>query len=416
MKILVLGAGVVGVTTAYVLASRGYEVEVIERQGGSGRETSFANGGQLSYAHAEPWANPHVLPKIAKWLFKDDAPLVFRPRADMDMIKWGIRFLLNCSASRAQANSVSLLKLGLYSKKKMEQMRQYTGIEFDNVREGILHIFSDQQEFDGAVAQEKYQTKLGCAGEICDLNRCITLEPTLAHTQRKILGGIHQPLDESGDIFTFTEQLAALCEREFNVQFHYGMHIKNILRDGDKITGVQTTLGDFKADNYVVTLGSYSPLFLKPLGIKAPIYPMKGYSITLPADSQAPKMSLTDTELKLVYSRLGNKLRVAGTAEFAGYNHDVMPKRIAPILNAAKALFPECNFDQLLSSWACLRPSTPDGPPIIGKTPYGNLFLNTGHGTLGWTQCAGSAMLLADIVENRPTEISMDGLTLDRYR
>jgi D-amino-acid dehydrogenase len=416
MKIIILGSGVIGVSAAYVLGSRGHEVEVIERQSESGRETSFANGGQLSYSHAEPWANPSVLLKVAKWMFKDDAPLVFRPRADMDMMKWGLKFLMNCSKGRTHTNSMSLLKLGLYSKKKMEQLRTFSGVKFDNRREGILHIFSSAKEFDHAARQARFQEKLGCPAEIADTKKCMQLEPVLEHAGKPIIGGIFLPLDESGDAFGFTQQLATLCASEYKVVFRYGTQLRSVNAAKGRISSVTTEKGEHKADAYIVSLGSYSPVFLKPLGIHVPIYPMKGYSVTFPANHYAPSISLTDGEHKIVYSRLNDRLRVAGTAEFAGYNSDIRPQRITPIVRAVKALLPKCEFGEPLSQWACLRPSTPDGPPIIGETPYANLYLNTGHGTLGWTQAAGSATLIADIVEGRPTEIGLDGLTLRRYR
>ena len=402
MKIIILGSGVIGVSAAYILSTRGHEVEVIERQPQAGGETSFANGGQLSFSHAEPWANPSVLPKVVKWMFKEDAPLVFRPRADMDMIKWGIKFLMNCTSGRAHANSVQLLKMGLYSKKKMEQLRIFSGISFDNRREGILHIFSQQEDFDHAVEQAKFQEKLGCPAEIADRAKCIQLEPALEHAGKPVVGGIFQPLDESGDAYTFTQELARLCASEYKAQFHYGTSLRSINTDGSRITSVTTDKGEHKADAYIMSLGSYSPVYLKPLGIHVPIYPMKGYSITFPANHYSPALSLTDGEHKIVYSRLGNRLRIAGTAEFAGYNHDVRQERIAPIVRAVKGLFPKCGYDRPESEWACLRPSTPDGPPVIGKTRYSNLYMNTGHGTLGWTQAAGSAALIADVVEKPP--------------
>jgi len=415
MKIIILGGGVIGVSAAYILGSRGHEVEVIERQGECGRETSFANGGQLSYSHAEPWANPGVLPKVIKWMFKDDAPLVLRPRADLDMITWGLKFLMNCNAARTHTNSVRLLKLGLYSKKKMEQMRVFSGIKFDNRRDGILHLFSNPEEFDHAVKQARFQEKLGCPAEIADTKKCIQLEPVLEHAGKPIAGGIFQPLDESGDAFTFTQELAKLAVSEYKALFHYNTEVRTINTSGGRITSVSTDKGEHKADAYILSLGSYSPIYLKPLGIRVPVYPMKGYSVTFAANHYTPSLSLTDGEHKIVYSRLGDRLRIAGTAEFAGYNTAVRPERVAPIVRAVKGLLPKCEFDTPLTEWACLRPSTPDGPPIIGKTRYPNLYLNTGHGTLGWTQAAGSAALIADVVENRPTEISLDGLTLERY-
>lgn len=416
MKIVILGAGVIGVTTAYVLGSRGHEVEVIERQPEAGRETSFANGGQLSYSHAEPWANPSVLPKIFKWMFKDDAPLVLRPRADIEMIKWGISFLRNCTHGRAQKNSVTLLRLGLYSKKKMEQIRTFSGVQFENRREGILHIYSTSKDMDAAIGQAKFQEKLGCPTEVVGPKRCVTLEPALEHAGRPIVGGVFQPLDESGDACAFTQKLAALSTKEFKTQFHYNTEIQSIETDGSgRITSVISSNGKHKADLYIMCMGSYSPLLLKPLGIHVPIYPMKGYSVTFKANHYSPHISLTDGQNKIVYSRLGELLRIAGTAEFAGHNAEVRAKRIAPIVRAVKELFPKCEFTDPVSEWACLRPSTPDGPPIIGKTKYSNLMMNTGHGTLGWTQCAGSAALIADLVDNRPPEINLDGMEVDRF-
>jgi D-amino-acid dehydrogenase len=333
----------------------------------------------------------------------------------MDMIKWGLKFLLNCNANSAQKNSVNLLRLGLYSKKQMEWFRTFSGVKFDNVREGILHIFSTEKEFDHAVVQAKFQDKFGCPAEIADVKRCVQFEPALEHVGTPLKGGIFQSLDESGDVFTFTQELAKLCASEHKTVFHYGTNITKINEDKGNITSITTDKGEIKGDIYIMSLGSYSPIYLKPLGISAPIYPMKGYSITFPANHYSPNMSLTDTENKLVYSRLGDRLRIAGTAEFAGYNHDVRAQRIDPIVKAVHTLFPKCEYGAPSSEWACLRPSTPDGPPIVGKTKYPNLFMNTGHGTLGWTQAAGSAALIADIIEQRPTEISLEGLTLDRY-
>lgn len=415
MKIVILGAGVIGVSTAYFLGARGHEVEVIERNNASAMETSFANGGQLSFCHAEPWANPAVFAKIVKWMFKDDAPLVMRPRADLDMINWGLRFIANCSESRARANSINLLRLGLYSKKKMEWFRTFSGIKFDSIREGILHIFTQEKDFIGAIKQAKFQEKIGCPSEIVDVKKCIQLEPTLEHAGKPLKGGVFQSLDESGDVFTFTQELAKLCQSEYKAVFHYNTTVKSINSDKGKITSITTDKGNVSGDVYIMSLGSYSAIYLKPIGIRVPIYPMKGYSVTFPANHYTPQMSLTDTENKIVFSRLGARLRVAGTAEFAGHNADIRPERIAPIVRAVQNLLPKCEYGQPESSWACLRPSTPDGPPIIGKTKYSNLYMNTGHGTLGWTQAAGSAALVADIIENRPTEISLEGMSVERY-
>lgn len=419
MKVLILGAGVIGVTTAYVLATRGYEVEVIDRAPNAAAETSFANGNQLSYSHAEPWASPSTLPKILRWMFDDTAPLVMRPRLDYQMMKWGIKFLANCTHNRAQANTITLLRLGLYSRKKMEHLVSMTGINFDYHRDGILHIFSRQSDFDHARRQVEFQEKFGCQENIKTTAECVQLEPALEHAGYDIIGGIHAHLDECGDIHTFTTRLAKICAEEHGVKFHFDTNILGLRTNAqNKIDAVQTDKGTFTADSYVMALGSYSPLHLRKLGISVPIYPMKGYSMTLRSNRFAPKLSLTDQKAKIVYTHsAGDKLRIAGTAEFAGYNTSIKSKRTHSFIKAVKTLFPKALDEEgaVLSEWACLRPSTPDGPPILGKTPIDNLFLNTGHGTLGWTQAAGSAFLLADAMEGKDTEISLTGLDLERW-
>ncbi|MDE3015974.1 MAG: D-amino acid dehydrogenase [Pseudomonadota bacterium] len=415
MKIIILGSGLLGVTTAYELGRRGHEVTVIERQPGCGMETSYANGGQLSYSHAEPWAGPSVLPKLPQWFFRNDAPLVFRPRADWQMIKWGLQFLRNCTGARARGNCVNLLRLGLYSRRQMTRIREETGITFDYAAKGVLHIFSTEKDFDRAKRQLEFQAKFGCEERVLSRQEALALEPALSHTSRAIVGGIHSVLDESGDAWMFCTALAKVAAERHGVKFRYGVLVNRLRTDGNAISAVVTDQDDLTADAYVMALGSYSPLHLRPIKINLPIYPMKGYSITTEAGDACPQVSITDGTHKIVYSRLGSRLRVAGTAEFAGYSQRINDRRIAPILRAAKELFPKANWNAEIKSWACLRPSTPDGPPIIGATPYSNLFLNTGHGTLGWTQAAGSATLVSDLIDRTLPGISLSGLTMERY-
>lgn len=414
MHIIILGSGITGVLSAYYLGKAGHTVEVIERQPESARECSFANGGQLSYSHAEPWANPYVFPKLFKWMFQDDAPLVLRFSLDPRMIEWGLRFLWNCRPSAADKHSLALLRLGLHSKQKMNEVVDDTGIEFHHVKGGILHVYSSQAAFEHAQKQAIFQHQHGCPETVMSWDECLKLEPSLQHTTQPYYGGIHSPLDESGDICVFTQKLADYCRTHFGAVFHYNTDIMALHAESGKVTHVSTNRGNMRADSYVVSMGAYSPLLLRPLGIRVPIYPMKGYSVTFPANEFTPKISITDDERKIVYSRLGYRIRVAGTAEFAGYNTDVNIKRIDPIVNGIKSLFPKADL-QFHDHWACLRPSTPDGPPIIGKTRYSNLYMNTGHGTLGWTQGAASASLLADIIDNKSPQIALDGLTLARY-
>lgn len=411
MKVIILGSGLLGITTAYVLAKRGHSVEVIERCGNCAAETSFANGGQLSYSHAEPWANPGVLKKLPKWLVKSDSPLIFRPRADWDMITWGLKFLSECRQSRADANTLAILRLGLYSRLKMATIREETGIKFDFLQKGILHIYSSDAEWEAAKKHAEFQAKFGCDQRVVSSQECLSLEPALAHTSRSIAGGIHAHMDESGDANLFCRELEKAC-KQIGVVFRYHVEVESIESSGDAITAITTSQGSIIGDAYVMALGSYSPIHLKPLGIRVPIYPMKGYSLTLSHNASSPSMSITDGSAKLVYSRLGSNLRIAGTAEFAGHDASLRPDRIAPIVRAAQKLFPNAAWDAPVSQWACLRPSTPGGAPILGETPYQNLYLNTGHGTLGWTQAAGSAYLVADIMEKRSPEIMTEGLAL----
>jgi D-amino-acid dehydrogenase len=415
MQILILGSGVLGVTTAYELGKRGFNVTVIDRKNACASETSFANGGQLSYSHAEPWASPSLLPKLPRWLLRSDSPLVFRPRADKEMIRWGLSFLRNCTTFRAEINTINLLRLGLYSKECMAAIRRDEGLDFSYSGKGILHIYESQEEFDHSKKQLEFQAKFGGDERILSRDEVLKLEPSLAHTSRTIIGGIHAHHDESGDAHSFSTQLAARAAERFGVKFLHNISVTELIKEGNKIVAVNTDKGEMQADVFVMALGSYSPVYLRKIGIDTPIYPMKGYSITIDANEYCPYISLTDGKYKIVYSRLGSRLRVAGTAEFAGYDTTINEKRITPIVQAAKSLLPLADWGQDVGKWACLRPSTPDGPPIIGRTPYYNLFLNTGHGTLGWTQAAGSAKLVADIMERKTPEILLHGLTLERY-
>lgn len=415
MKILVLGSGLMGVTTAYYLAKQGMEVTVIDRQNEHGAETSFANAGQLSYSHAEPWATPGVLPKLPFWLLDPESPLVFRPRPDWHMWAWGLKFLHNCTSKRAAINCISILRLGLYSKQQMEKLIAETNIAFDYGNKGIVHIFGTQAEFDHARKQNDFQSKFGCHEQPLTREECMTLEPSLLHTNRTIVGGMHATADAYGDSFLFCNALAKYVSERFGVTFKNGVSIESLNAENGKITSVRTNQGDISADGYVMAMASYSPLYLRPLGIHIPVYPMKGYSITIPANEHCPERSIMDTPYKIAFSRLGDRLRVAGTAEFCGYDTSINESRIAPIVKAAKGLFPKARWDMEIQKWACLRASTPDGPPILGRTHIDNLFLNTGHGTLGWTQAAGASAIVADIIAGKNPEIMMQGLTYERY-
>lgn len=415
MKICILGAGVVGVTTAYELAKRGHDVTVVDRASEPARECSYANGGQLSYAHAEPWANPGVFPKLWKWAFQDDAPLVLRPSSDPHMMRWGMLFLLNCLPSRARRHSEVMLRLGLYSKQKMAELIDDTQVEFHHLKKGILHVYDNQASYDHARRQADFQHSLGCEEIPMSKAECFALEPALANTTMNLIGGIHAPIDESGDIHIFTRNLADLISKKYGVKFLFNTKLRKLHKAQGRISHMELANGEYLSgfDSYVMSGGSWSSIYLRQVGLYVPIYPMKGYSISFNASDACPQVSITDDAAKQVYTRLGGRMRVAGTAEFARYDESVRKVRIDPLIAGVKKLFPLAMIEEL-AEWACLRPSTPDGPPMVGKTPLSNLYINSGHGTLGWTQAAGSARLLADALDGKPTEIPLSGLEMER--
>ncbi|MBI4191907.1 MAG: D-amino acid dehydrogenase [Betaproteobacteria bacterium] len=420
MKVIVFGAGVVGVAGAWFLSKAGHEVTVVERQYAAGLETSFANGGQISVSHAEPWANPGALAQLVKWLGREDAPLVFRLRADMRQWRWGLRFLFECLPWRNRSNIIGILRLALYSRTLLKALRAETGIQYDHSERGILHFYTERAQLDAAHAVARLMTEFGCERRPKTPQEMVAIEPALAHALPHIVGGDYAPDDEVGDACMFTQRLAALCKRR-GVKFLYGATIERLARSGDRIDGVciRRAVGDARmiaADAYVVALGSYSPLLLRPLGIEPLIYPVKGYSVTIPITNPdaAPHVSLTDDGHKLVFSRLGGRLRVAGTAELNDYDTSVNQVRCDAILRRTAELFPQAGGFGDATRWAGLRPATPSNLPYVGGTPYHNLFLNTGHGTLGWTLACGSGHVLADVVSGRAPAIDAAAYAVTR--
>lgn len=407
MKIIVLGAGVIGVTSAWYLAQAGHEVSVLDRQSEAGMETSFANGGQVSAGHAEPWAKPAVIPKLLRWLGREDAPLLFRPRADWAQWEWGLRFLRECIPGRFERNCRALAGLAVYSRDCLRALREQTGVRYDELSRGILNFTTSASEFEDLARHAETMRALGIERQVKSAAECLQIEPALRHSEDRVAGGVYTPQDESGDAHRFTKELARRCA-ERGVAFRYGTVVEAIEQQGDaiRLQGGERLL----ADAYVVALGSYSPLLLKGLGLRIPVYPLKGYSITLPlgpAESMtAPEVSLTDEAHKIVISRLGNRLRAAGTAELAGYDASVNPVRCNAIARRIRQLFPALGGITLVDRWAGLRPATPSNVPIIGRTRLRKLFLNTGHGTLGWTLACGSAKALADLVAGRKPEVA----------
>lgn len=416
MKVLVLGAGVVGTTAAHYLNRAGHEVTVVDRQPDAGLETSFANGGQIAAAHAEPWAHPGALLQILQWLGREDAPLLFRPRWDPAMIAWALRFLRNCTPGRARRNIERTLRIALYSRTQLKALRAETGLNYDAEARGILHIYRHRRAFDAAARAAAVMAEFGLERQVVSAEDCRTIEPALATSDIPLAGGIFSAEDESGDAHLFTHTLARHAAAA-GVEFRFGTTITGLIHDPGRITGVTSTAGTLRADAYLVCLGSYSPLLLRPLGLRLPIYPCKGYSLTLPVGAQnvAPRVSITDDSVKMVYSRLGTRLRAAGTAELDGYSLEMAPQRRDKILREALALFPNAGDPSRAEFWCGLRPVTPDSVPLIGPTPYANLYLNTGHGTLGWTMSCGSGRAIADLISGYRPEISLDGLGLARF-
>jgi D-amino-acid dehydrogenase len=403
VKIIVLGAGVVGVTCAWYLAAAGHEVTVIERREAPGLETSFANGGQITAGHAEPWAKPSVVPKILRWLGREDAPLLFRPRADWAQWEWGLRFLFECLPGRFERHSRTLAALAAYSRECLRALRGQIGIRYDHLERGILQFATNARDFDALARHAEAMHQ-----EVKSASECLALEPALKHSSDPVVGGVYDPKDESGDAYRFTQELARLAASR-GVGFRFSTPIQAIEAANSEVKALRLPGDRISADAYVVSLGSYSPLLLKPLGIRIPVYPLKGYSITLPLGPSeapaAPTVSLTDEAFKIVISRLGNRLRAAGTAELTGYDTSVNSLRCAAIARRIRELFPGLGSITTVENWAGLRPATPSNVPVIGRTRLRNLFLNTGHGTLGWTLACGSGAVLADLISGRRPQV-----------
>jgi D-amino-acid dehydrogenase len=407
MHVLVLGAGVTGVTTAWYLARAGFDVSVVDRRADAGLETSFANGGQISVSHPEPWANPRAPLTALRWLGRSDAPLLFRPRGELAQWRWACAFLHECLPHRSRRNTDAIAALAVHSAERLRALRAETGIEYDQLQRGILHLFMARDEFARACAKLPVLAAHGIRARACDVDACIEIEPALAGMRRQLAGAVYAPDDESGDAFRFTQALAAQA-RGAGVKFHYQTTVTRFDRLGGLVEGVEVSdevgrTGLLKADAYVLCLASHGARLLAPLGERLPIYPVKGYSVTVPVrdPARAPSVSLTDESRRIVCSRLGDRLRVAGTAELDGFDTTPHPARCQPLLDWLEARFPGAADGAEAVLWAGLRPATPSNLPIIGKSRMVNLWYNTGHGTLGWTLACGSASALADLMAGR---------------
>jgi D-amino-acid dehydrogenase len=418
MRVLVLGSGVIGVASAYYLAKVGHDVTVVDRQPGPGLETSFANAGEISPGYASPWAGPGIPVKAIKWLLMRDGPLVIRPLIDARMWLWGLQVLANCTARAYAVNKSRMVRLAEYSRDRMIDLRRETGLVYDGRQQGTLQLFRTQKQLDHTHSDINVLEQYGVPFKLLDPQSCIAAEPGLATARVKFTGGLRLPNDETGDCKMFTDALAAICEG-MQVKFSYGTRIESIITDAGQVAGVVTARGTLKADAYVVALGSFSPLLLRPIGINVPVYPIKGYSLTVPITdpSVAPVSTVMDETYKVATTRLGDRIRIGGTAEIAGYDLTLRPARRGPLERSLRDLFPLAGDVRRASYWCGLRPMTPDGTPVLGRSaPYSNLFLNTGHGTLGWTMAAGSGRVIADLVSGRQPEIETADLSLSRYR
>jgi D-amino-acid dehydrogenase len=418
MKVLILGAGVIGTTAAYALAGEGHDVTVIERQPDVARETSFANAGEVSPGYSAPWAGPGVPMKAIKWLLMHHRPLVVRTPWNPTLVAWAMQMLRNCTQARYDLNKGRMVRLAEYSRDQMVDLRAATGIRYDERTQGTLQLFRTHAQLDGTGADIEILKRYGVKWELLDMNGCVQHEPALQHTRDKFVGGLRLPGDETGDCHLFTQEaakLAVLC----GANFRFNTRIARIEMDGNRVTGVTLDQGErVQADALIVALGAHSTAMVAPLGLKLPVYPVKGYSITVPITdaSRAPESTVMDETHKVAVTRLGSRIRVGGTAELAGFDLRLHEARRRTLEHVVTDLFPGGGDVSRASFWCGLRPMTPDGTPVVGATPIAGLFLATGHGTLGWTMAAGTARVVADLVAARKPAIDMEGLGLDRYR
>lgn len=416
MKVLVLGGGVIGISTAYYLARAGHEVELVDRQAGPALETSFGNAGQISPGYSAPWAGPGVPLKAIKWMLMQHSPLVIRPLLDPAMWRWGLMMLANCNARAYALNKSRMVPIAEYSRDCMKALRADTGIGYDDRQQGTLQLFRTQAQLDGIAGDVEVLKQYGVPFEVLDRAGFTAVEPALKLTEHKFIGALRLPNDETGDCFKFTNRLAEMAAA-LGVQFRWNTRIAALQVGGGAITGVFTDAGVLKADKVVLALGSHSPQLLQPVGVRVPVYPVKGYSITVPVTDPAgaPESTIMDETHKVAVTRLGDRIRVGGTAELSGYNSALREPRRATLEHVVTDLFPQGGDVGQASFWCGLRPMTPDGTPIVGTCSVQNLLLATGHGTLGWTMAAGTGRVIADLVSGQTPEIDVSGLNVARY-
>lgn len=415
MHVLVLGSGVIGVASAYYLAQQGAEVTVLDRQTGPAEETSFGNAGQISPGYSTPWAAPGIPFKAVKWMFQHHAPLAINLDGSMWQLNWMAQMLKNCNPASYAINKERMTRVAEYSRDCLRELRKETGISYEHRSKGTLQVFRNEAQLEMVQRDIAVLQECGVAHELLLGADLAKVEPALAHAQDKLVGGLHLPNDETGDCYLFTNALANVA-RELGVQFKFNQNVERLVIEGDEIKGVVVNGELLTADKYVLAFGSYSRDFLKPLDLDLPVYPVKGYSLTIPiVDANfAPQSTVLDETYKIAITRFDQRIRVGGMAELSGFNHNLKDNRRATLEMVTQELFPGGNLAEA-SFWTGLRPMTPDSTPIIGATRFKNLFLNTGHGTLGWTMACGSGKLISDMVLNHKTDISTEGLSLGRY-
>ena len=417
MRVLILGSGIIGTTSAYYLAKQGHDVTVIDRQNSVALETSHANAGQLSYSFSSPWAAPGLPLSLIKWMFSKYPPLVVNPNLNSETVKFLYQMLKNCNSKSYEINKSRMVRMSNFSKKCLLELEKDEDIFYEQRKQGSLLLFKSAKQIENIKKDLSLLEKLNIQYELLDLNGCIQAEPGLHHVKSEFTSGLRFANDCTGNCYLFTNQLYKKC-LEMGVKFEFNTQIEDIQIEKERISSIKTNRGEFDSDSYVVALGSYSSKILSKVGINIPVYPVKGYSITLPVlnNEDAPQSTIIDDTFKIGITRLGNNIRVAGTAHITGYNLELREKSLSLLKYGLNRLFPyateECDD---MKFWAGLRPNTPDGPPIIGSTPYSNLYLNTGHGTLGWTMSLGSGKLLADIISGIEPEISLEGIDMSRF-
>ncbi|MEX9952657.1 D-amino acid dehydrogenase [Providencia rettgeri] len=415
MKILVLGAGVIGVTTAWYLAQEGHEVLVVDRQHDVAEETSAANAGQVSPGYATPWGAPGIPLKAVKWMFEKHAPLAIRPDGTLFQLRWMWQMLKNCDIQHYAMNKSRMVRIAEYSRDCIRQLRADTGIEYEARQGGTLQLFRTTEQFDNAANDIAVLQQEGVPYELLASNELVKAEPALEFVKHKLTGGLRLPNDETGDCQQFTKKLAKMAQNA-GVQFKFGGHVEQILTEGNKVSGIKIDGEILQADRYVVAMGSYSTSMLQTL-VQIPVYPLKGYSLTMPIidEQRSPMSTILDETYKIAVTRFDQRIRVGGMAEVVGFNLNILKKRCETLKMVVQDLYQGGGDIAQAQFWTGLRPMTPDGTPIVGPTAYGNLYLNTGHGTLGWTMACGAGKLLADLISGNTPEIASDDLSVFRY-